>query len=146
MTETDRIEKTTVLRAPRSRVWRALTDAGEFGTWFRARIGGAFEERAVVQAESTYPGHEGTKWEMRIEEMVPESLFVFRWPGDDMTQDPSLWNRVEFRLEEVPEGTRLSLVESGFDRLPAARRAEALRNNEGGWTLQMENIRRHVEL
>lgn len=142
---TDRIEKTVVLRAPRSRVWRALTQAEEFGTWFRARVDGAFEPGATVNVTSTYPGHEGTSWPMRIEEMVPEVLFVFRWPQDPQEEDPALWNRVEFRLEEVPEGTRLSMVESGFDRIPPEQRAERLRDNDEGWTLQMENIARHVE-
>lgn len=145
MTQTDRIEKQVVLRAPRSRVWRAITDAGEFATWFRLRLGGPFAVGKTVSAQSTYPGHEDARWEMRIEQMVPESLFVFSWPGGDPSQDPSEWNRVEFRLEDVPEGTRLTLVESGFDRLPAEKRAEALRNNDGGWTQQMENIRLHVE-
>ncbi len=142
---TDRIEKNVVLRAPRSRVWRALVDAEQFGTWFRARIGGAFAVGAMVDAESTYPGHEGAKWQMRIDRIEPESLFVYSWPADDTAQDPAEWNRVEFRLEDAPEGTRLTLVESGFDRLPPAKRAEAMRNNEGGWTQQVENIRRHVE-
>lgn len=145
MSTTDRIEKIVVLRAPRSRVWRALTDSQEFGTWFRARIEGAFEPGSRVQAASTYPGHEDAKWEMRIDEMVPEMLFAFLWPSDAEAQDPGQWNRVEFRLEEVAEGTQLTLVESGFDRLPPARRADARRNNEGGWTSQMENISRHVQ-
>lgn len=142
---THTIEKTVVLRAPRSRVWQALTKAEEFATWFRARIEGAFEPGAMVKATSTYPGHEDATWEMRIEEMVPETLFAFIWPQDGEQKDPATWNRVEFRLEEVAEGTRLTMVESGFDRLPPERRDAVIRDNEGGWTLQMENIARHVE-
>ena len=145
MSETDRIERTIVLRAPRSRVWRALTDAQEFGSWFRARIEGSFAVGQSVHAQSTYPGHEDARWEMRIEDMEPERLFAFRWPGGDATQDPAEWNRVEFRLEDASGGTRLTLVESGFDRLPSERRAQALRDNEGGWTAQMENIAKHVD-
>lgn len=145
MSETDKIEKTIVIRAPRSRVWQAVSDPKQFGTWFRARIEGPFEPGAMVQVESTYPGHEGTKWEMRVLEVIPESLFVLSWSADDEVQDPALWTRIEFRLEEVPEGTRLTLVESGFDRLPPERRMNAWRRNEEGWTLQMENIRQHVE-
>lgn len=145
MTSTDRIEKSIVLRAPRSRVWRALTDAQEFATWFRARIAGSFHSGATVEAASTYPGHEDARWEMRIAEMEPETLFAFYWPGDTPEQDPADWNRVEFRLEEIAEGTRLTVIESGFDRLPAARRDQARRNNEGGWAQQVENIRSHVE-
>lgn len=145
MSTTDKIEKTIVLRAPRSRVWRALTIAEEFQTWFRAKIEGAFEVGATVKARSTYPGHENATWEMRIEEMVPESFFAFTWPQDAEMKDVATWNRVEFRLEDVPEGTRLTMVESGFDRLPEDRRVATLKDNEEGWTLQMENIARHVE-
>lgn len=145
MSEMDKILKTVVIRAPRSRVWKAVSDPKQFGAWFRAKLDGAFEPGALVQAESTYPGHEGTRWVMRIVEVVPESLFAFSWPAVENAQDPDVWTRVEFRLEEVPEGTRLTLVESGFDRLPPDRRVEKWRNNDGGWTIQMENLRRHVE-
>jgi len=145
MSEMDEIGKTIVIRSPRSRVGQAVSDPKQFGVWFRAKIDGAFEPGALVQAESTYPGHEGTRWEMRIVEVVPESLFVLSWPAVEDAQDPNLWTRVEFRLEEVPEGTRLALVESGFDRLPDDLRVAMWRQNEDGWTLQMENIRRHVE-
>ncbi len=147
MSPTDRIEKQIVLRAPRSRVWRALTNHEEFASWFRVKLDGAFAVGQIVKAQSTYPGQEEAKWEMRIEVMEPEQLFAFTWPaGDAEAADRSLWNRVEFRLEELPEGTRLTLVESGFDRLPPERRAEAWRLNDGGWTEQTQNIRRHVEV
>ena len=141
----DKIERTIVIRAPRSRVWSALTEPGAFGAWFKARIDGAFAPGRMVEVESTYPGHEGAKWQMRIEQMDAESLFAFTWPADEAPQDPADWNRVEFRLEDVAEGTRLTVTETGFERIPAERRAQAIRNNEGGWSLQVENVRRHGE-
>jgi uncharacterized protein YndB with AHSA1/START domain len=147
MTDTDRIEKTIVLRAPRSRVWRALTDAGEFGTWFRAEMEGPFEVGRTARGRITYPGYEHLTMEVRVERMEPERLFSYRWhPGGEVPVDPAAapTTLVEFRLEEVAEGTRLTLVESGFDRLPPERRETAWRENEKGWTEQMENVRRHV--
>ena len=148
MTSTDRIEKTIQLRAPVSRVWRALTDAAEFGGWFRVKLEGAFVVGATVRGQITYPGYEHLRMEVLVERMDRERLFAFRWhpaavdPGVDYSGEPT--TLVEFRLEEVAGGTRLTVVESGFDRIPAARRAEAFRMNEGGWAEQLLNIERHV--
>jgi uncharacterized protein YndB with AHSA1/START domain len=145
-TVTDRIEKTVIVNAPRRRLWRALSDATQFGEWFKVKLDGEFTPGATVRGTITYPGYEGLKLEMLIERIEPESLFSYRWhPGDpnqDYRSDPM--TLVEFRLEDAPGGTRLTIVESGFDKLPLSRRAEAFRMNEGGWTEQIENIRRHV--
>ena len=143
---TDRIEKSIVLRAPRARVWRALTDAREFGTWFRVQLDGEFAPGATVRGRSTYPGYECGEMEMRIERMEPERLFSYRWhPGADELTDPDEpTTLVEFHLEEIAGGTRLTLIESGFDRIPTPRRAEAFRSNEGGWTEQIKNIEAYV--
>jgi uncharacterized protein YndB with AHSA1/START domain len=145
---TDRIEKEILLRAPRSRVWRALTDAEEFGTWFRVELAGRFAPGESIRGKITYPGYEHLTWELTVERMDPERLFSFRWhpyavdPKIDYSVEPT--TLVEFTLEDAPGGTRLTVVESGFDRLPAARRDEAFRMNEGGWAAQMQNIERHV--
>jgi uncharacterized protein YndB with AHSA1/START domain len=145
---TDRIEKQILLRAPRSRVWRALTDAREFGTWFRVKLQDDFAVGKSVAGSVLYPGYEHLRFEATVEKMEPERLFSFRWhpaavdPKVDYSKEPT--TLVEFRLEEVPEGTRLTVVESGFDGIPAGRRDEAFRMNEGGWAEQVENIRKHV--
>src|SRR5687767_5405239 len=145
---TDRIEKTIQLRAPVSRVWRALTDAKEFGQWFRVHLTEPFAVGATVRGNITYPGYEHLKMEVVVERMEPERLFSFRWhpAAVDPNTDYSGEERtlVEFRLEEVGGGTRLTVVESGFDRIPASRRDEAFRMNEGGWEEQMQNVERHV--
>jgi uncharacterized protein YndB with AHSA1/START domain len=147
-TSTDRIEKATVLRAPRARVWRALTDTDEFGRWFRVALDGPFTEGVPTRGRITYPGYEHLRVEMLLERIEPETYFAYRWhpyavnPDVDYSAEPT--TLVEFRLEEVAGGTRLTVVESGFDRLPAERRAEAFRMNEGGWTEQLGNIARHV--
>lgn len=145
---TDRIEKSILLRASRSRVWKALTDAEEFGAWFRVALEGDFEVGKTIEGQITYPGYEHLRMEVRVERMEPEELFSYRWhPGGEEPKDPANepTTLVEFRLEEVEEGTRLTLVESGFDQLPPEAREKAWRENEGGWTIQMDHIRQHVD-
>jgi len=150
MKNTDRIEKEMVLRAPRSRVWRALTDSGEFGAWFGVKLEGPFAVGQSVKGPITIPGYTHVTMEVIVESMEPERLFAYRWhpyaidPKVDFSAEPM--TLVEFRLEEEPGGTRLSIVESGFDRLPAHRRDEAFRMNESGWQAQLENVRKHVEV
>ena len=149
MTESNRIEKKIVLKAPRARVWRALTNADEFGTWFRVKLEGPFEVGKAVQGRITYPGYEHLVMKVTVERMDNETLFSYRWhpnavdPNTDYSNEPS--TLVEFRLEDAPGGTMLTLIESGFDRIPAHRRAEAFGRNDEGWTTQMQNIRSHVE-
>ena len=147
---TDRIEKTVVLKAPRSRVWRAIADATEFGRWFGVNLEAPFAPGAQVTGRITSRGYEHVVMRITIERIEPERLFSFRWhpyaiePGVDYSAEPT--TLVEFRLEEAAAGaqTELTVVESGFDRIPAARRAEAFRMNEKGWASQLKNIERHV--
>ncbi len=144
----DQIQRTVDLRAPRSRVWRALTDATEFGTWFGVRLDGSFAPGARVRGAVTHPGYEHVTWDITVERMDAERLFSWRWhpysvePGVDYSAEPT--TLVVFELEEVPGGTRLSVVESGFDRIPLARRALAYRMNGEGWKFQLQAIERHV--
>jgi uncharacterized protein YndB with AHSA1/START domain len=147
--KTDRIEKNILLRAPRSRVWRALTDAQEFGTWFRVNLDGRFEVGKRIRGKITYPGYEHLTMDVMVEVMEAEKLFSYRWHpgatevGVDYSAEPT--TLVEFRLEDAEGGTRLTIVESGFDKVPKERRDEAFRSNDQGWTEQLQNIRRHVE-
>jgi uncharacterized protein YndB with AHSA1/START domain len=146
--EQDRIEKHIELKAPVDRVWRALTDYKEFGEWFRVKLEGPF----VVGEESTgfitWPGYEHLKWTAVVKAIEPMTLFSFTWhpyaidPAVDYShEEPTL---VEFRLAPTATGTSLTLIESGFSKLPAHRRAEAFMRNDGGWMQQMKNIEIHV--
>jgi uncharacterized protein YndB with AHSA1/START domain len=143
---TDRIEKTVIIKAPRSRVWRAISDVRQFGKWFQVTLDGEFTAGATVTGTITYPGYEGLRMEIVVERIEPERRFSYRWhPGDpkvDYSAEPM--TLVEFTLEDVGPDTRLTIVESGFDKIPLARRAEAFRMNEGGWTEQVQNIDRYV--
>ena len=140
----DRIEKTVDLAAPLSRVWRALTDHRQFGEWFRVHIESPFVVGETSRGHITYPGYEHLRWEAVVQRMEPERLFSFTWhpyavdPQHDYSgETPTL---VEFTLERTATGTRLKVVESGFDKLPGHRRDLAFRSNEGGWAEQMQNI------
>lgn len=146
----DHIEKTIELEAPIERVWRALTDYEEFGAWFRVKLDGPFVVGEITTGRITYPGHEHMRWRSKVERMDAPHLFVFTWPHpEDPADEEELATapetRVEFRLEEIPGGTCLTVVESGFEALPENRRATAMRENDGGWEIQKENIRAHVE-
>lgn len=149
MTHSDRIEKEILLRAPRSRVWRALTDADEFGAWFRVKLEGSFTVGKSIKGRITHPGYEHLTMEMAVERMDAEELFTYRWhpyavdPKVDYSSEPA--TLVEFRLKDAAGGTLLSVLESGFDQLPAGRRDEAFRMNDEGWGAQLRNIERHVE-
>jgi uncharacterized protein YndB with AHSA1/START domain len=145
---TDCIEKKVLLKAPRARVWRAIADPKEFGTWFGVAFDGVFKPGQPHRGKITTKGYDHLTMEIYVERIVPERLFAFRWhpydvdPSADLSREPT--TLVTFTLEEVPEGTRLTIVESGFDAIPLSRRAEAFRMNEGGWSEQIRNIERHV--
>ena len=147
-TSTDRIERQIQLHAPPSRVWRALTDPVEFGSWFGVKVEGTFVPGARVRGTITHAGYEHLKWEITVVRMEPGLVFSWRWhpyavdPNVDYSNEPT--TLVVFDLDENTGGTRLTLVESGFDRIPEARRAEAYRMNGSGWTQQMKAIEAHV--
>ena len=148
-TSTDRIERRVVIKGTVARVWRALSDAAEFGNWFGVDFKGkAFAPGEKVQGKITYPGYEHLTMEILIERVISERLLSFRWhpaaidPTFDYSQEPT--TLVVFELEEVDGGTMLSVAESGLDKIPLHRRAEVYRLNSSGWDAQMENIKKHV--
>ncbi|MFB9125666.1 vanillate O-demethylase oxidoreductase VanB [Paraburkholderia dipogonis] len=148
-TSTDRIEKQILLKAPRSRVWRALSNAEEFGNWFGVNLAGKhFVAGQSVQGNITYPGYEYLVMDVHVERVEPEHHLSWRWhpAAVDINVDysPEPTTLVVFELTEVESGTLLRVVESGFDQLPPGRREEAFRMNSGGWDEQMTNIERHV--
>jgi uncharacterized protein YndB with AHSA1/START domain len=156
---TDRIAKKVLLRAPRARVWRAISDSKEFGTWFGVRFDGPFaaDQRMIGKIVPTavdpevaklQEPHEGMTFEFAIDRIEPQTLFSFRWhpyavdSSVDYTKEPS--TLVVFELQEVAGGTILTVTESGFDRIPIERRASAFAANEGGWTHQMKLIENYL--
>lgn len=143
------IERSIQLRAPIDRVWRALTDHLEFGGWFRVALEGPFVVGELTTGHITHKGYEHVRWTVRTVAMEEPRRFAFTWhpyavdPKIDYSiEEPTL---VEFLLEPRDGGTHLTIVESGFERIPAHRRDEALRMNAEGWTAQIDNIRDYID-
>jgi len=158
-TATDRIEKQILLKAPRERVWRALSDSKEFGTWFGVELDGAFAPGARITGKITptkvdpevakmQEPYSGRAFDFTIDRIEPMRLFSFRWhpyavePGVDYSKEPT--TLVVFELEEGPGGTLLKITESGFDQIPLARRAKAFASNEQGWQIQTTLIEKYL--
>lgn len=144
----NRIVKTIELAAPLSRVWEAIADHRRFGAWFRVHLDQPSSPGALSTGHMTYPGYEHYPWRATIEAMEPMSRFAFRWhhfddkSGVKVQDEPT--TLVEFLLEETSEGTRLTIIESGFESLPDPRRLEILRGNTQGWDIQATNIEQYV--
>ncbi len=148
-TTTDAIRKDIVIKAPRERVWNAISDPAEFGAWFHVDMTGVtFAPGQPVHAKMTEPGYEGHPFEIVIDRIEAPRLFSFRWhpygidPNHDYSPEPM--TLIVFELEEIARGTRLTVTESGFDAIPLSRRAEAFRMNSEGWAIQLRNVASHV--
>ncbi|MFZ0272479.1 MAG: SRPBCC family protein [Acidobacteriaceae bacterium] len=144
----DRIEKSIELKAPVSRVWRAITDSGEFGEWFRVKFDVPFRVGEPAVGQITWPGYENVTFHAVVQAIDPEQYFAFTWhpysvdPATDYSEEtPTL---VEFHLEKTASGTLLKVTESGFTDVPDKRRDEAYRRNNEGWDQQMKNIEAYV--
>jgi uncharacterized protein YndB with AHSA1/START domain len=158
--DTDRIEKKILLRAPLNRVWRALADSTEFGSWFGMKFDGPFEPGRTMRARivgttvdpeiaKSQQQYKHIPFDITIEQMEPERLFSFRWhpnavePGADYSAEPT--TLVAFALEQVPDGVMLTVTESGFDKIPLERRAKAFSQNEQGWSVVIKLIEGYLE-
>ena len=144
----NQIEKRVEISAPVARVWQALTDSRQFGEWFLVKMEGPFVTGKAVGGQLTVPAYEHLRMEIVVKTMEPTSYFSYTWhpyavdPKADYSQEtPTL---VEFRLEETPGDTLLVVTESGFDKLPKERYADAFRMNSRGWEQQMEQIAEYV--
>ena len=144
----NQIEKRIEIAAPVSRVWQALTDSRQFGEWFRVKMDGPFVAGQPIGGQITHPGYEHLRMEIMVKAIEPERFFSYTWhpyaidPKVDYTkEEPTL---VEFRLEPIASGTLLTVTESGFDKIPTARRTQAFKSNDGGWGQQMKNIEAYV--
>jgi uncharacterized protein YndB with AHSA1/START domain len=153
MNSENRIEDTVIqqsidIQAPLSKVWKALTDYQEFGTWFRVNLESPFVAGQPTSGRLTYPGYEHLDFTLHVEKIEPQTYFSYRWhpyavdTKVDYSNEPL--TLVEFKLTETPIGTHLEIIESGFDKIPPHRRSEAFRMNQGGWKQQAVNIQKYV--
>jgi uncharacterized protein YndB with AHSA1/START domain len=155
----DRTEKTILLRAPRERVWRALSDSQEFGAWFGVKLDAPFSPGALVRGTivgtvadpavaAAQKQFEGVPFEITVERIEPQTLISFRWhphsidPTVDYSNEPT--TLIEFTLQDAPNGTILTVTESGFDRIPLARRAKAFTANEQGWGTVLQLVEKYL--
>ena len=148
---TGSIIKTIDIAVPIERVWDALTDHVQFGTWFRVALDQPFAIGQPSTGHMTYPGYEAYRWQARVVAIEPMTRFAYEWPatgGDKALMESGVrvpeWTLVEFVLEPIDGGTRLTVTESGFDAVPEPRRTNVMRDNDGGWAEQVKNIRDHV--
>lgn len=144
----DRIMRQIQIDGDPRRVWDVLSDANEFGKWFRVKLNGPFVIGETTTGKMTYPGHEGVPWTSVTEVMEPPKRLVFRWPdcapGKDIGTD-TVWMTVEFTLRPQDGGTLVTVLETGFAALSDKRRASMLRDNAEGWEIQAANLKRYVE-
>lgn len=144
---TDSVTREKQVAAPPERVWQAISDHREFSTWFRAELEAPFAIGAIVEGKVFDP--EGNAWPMslRVTAMKPESYFAFEWQPhipENQTRAEAPWTQVEFHIEPEGGGTRITVTESGFDKLPEEAREKIRNRNAGGWEIQLENIATHV--
>jgi uncharacterized protein YndB with AHSA1/START domain len=156
----DRIQKVVTLKAPRDRVWRAISDAQQFGTWFGVEFDGPFVAGAHMRGTlvptkvdaavaKTQEPYRGRTFEWTVDRIEPMQMIAFRWhpfaldPNIDYSHEPT--TLIEMVLDEVPGGTKLTITESGFDNIPLARRAQAFAANDGGWTKQLELVAKYLD-
>jgi uncharacterized protein YndB with AHSA1/START domain len=157
----DQIVKEILLHAPQDKVWRAISDAREFGRWFGAEFDGEFvpgrrmtgrikptkADPAVAEMQQKYAGKPIT---IIIDRVEPKSLFSYRWHPFAIDENVDYSNEpmtlVTFTLEPSDGGTKVRIVESGFDSIPIERRADAFEANEEGWRMQMQLIEKYLLL
>lgn len=150
--DTDRIERSIVINAPRDRVWRALTTAETFGSWFGADLKGqAFTPGQRARGRQTGGcGHDDAWFDVVVERIEPQTLFAWRWhpysanPAVDHAQEPPTLVTFTF-ADAAANATLVKVTETGFDSLPRHRWSEAFRMNGNGWTAQLENLKRHAD-
>lgn len=149
ITTENQVTRSIDLKAPIEKVWKALTDHRQFSQWFGASVETAFVPGQVSPGRISCSGFENVKWEIRTEKMLEPTYFSLKWhpfavkPDVDYSHEPQ--TLVEFQLEQLPSGTRVTVTESGFDALPEHRRAEAFEKHSAGWGVQIENLRNYVD-
>lgn len=157
---TDMISKTIVLKAPRDRVWSAISDSEKFGAWFGVQFEGPFvagqslagkivPTKVDPEVAASQEPYAGTQFDISVVAVDPQDRVAFRWhpghvdPSVDYSKEPT--TLVELVLTDAPNGTRLTVTESGFDAIPLERRAKVFELNEGGWEAQMMLVSKYIE-
>lgn len=155
----DQIHKEIVLKSSRNQVWRAISDSACFGSWFGAEFDGPFVAGSQMlgrivptqvdpEVAKLQEPHTGKPFHILVDLIEPMNQFAFRWhpyavdPLGDYSHEPM--TLVTFALSDVAGGTLLAITESGFDQIPAGRRAQAYQANDGGWKHQTKLIEKYL--
>jgi uncharacterized protein YndB with AHSA1/START domain len=158
---TDRIEKKILLHATRERVWKAISEAEQFGAWFGVAFDGSFVGGARLTGRivptavdpniaKLQEPHAGKPFEFSVDRIEPMQRISFRWhpfaveTGVDYSNEPT--TLIVFELHEAEGGTLLTISETGFDQIPLARRAAAFKANDGGWAMQTTLIAKYLAM
>lgn len=132
----DRIERVVQLGHPPAKVWAALTTAEGLGTWFGQQA--SIDLRVGGTAQMSWDS--GDKAELRIELVEEPTTFGFTWHIYGLPEDDPRRTYVEFTLEPVDTGTRLTVVESGFAQLPDDAYRKAYDGNTEGWAAELGEL------
>ena len=147
--ELSRIDRTIEIQAPPERVFKALTNADELSDWFQVRVEGQITAGGEVWMTSVHPDHAGQRWPVRIVELSAPRRVVWQWhpgqvdPTRDYSREPQ--TTVTFTLEPSGGGTRVSVSETGFDRIALERRAKVYEDNSQGWSEVLVWLQKYVE-
>jgi uncharacterized protein YndB with AHSA1/START domain len=140
-------ERSVLIRAPRARVWKAITDPAEFSAWFQVKAEGQFAPGARVKMTSTHPSCMNLVFYIEIADVQPERAFSWRWhPGSEQPPEGADEPRtlVLFWLEDEEGGTRVTVTETGFEHIPLERRAKVFDENSQGWREQMDSLAHYL--
>lgn len=148
-----------LLQATRERLWKAVSESDQFGSWFGVAFDGPFVQGARLTGRivpttvdsdiaKLQEPHAGKSFELSVDQIEPMRRISFRWhpfaiePGVDYSNEPT--TLIVFELHEAAGGTLLTISESGFDQIPLFRRATAFEANDGGWAMQTTLIAKYL--
>ncbi|HEY2241025.1 MAG TPA: SRPBCC domain-containing protein [Streptosporangiaceae bacterium] len=133
----DRIERTVELDHPPEKVWAALTTAEGLGTWF-GDAGARIDLRPGGAAEMSWDG--GFTVQMRVERVEAPTVFGYTWQVKGLPEDDPRRTYVEFTLEPAGQGTRLTVIETGFAQLPGDVYGDEYQGHVDGWRSELGEL------
>ncbi|MFD6389190.1 SRPBCC domain-containing protein [Nocardia sp. NPDC055029] len=137
----DQIVRTVELAHPPATVWAAITTAEGLASWF----GNTAEIDLRPGGDMRMTWNEGFAADMRVERVEEPTVFGYTWPINGLPDDDPRRTYVEFTLEPVGAGTRLTVVETGFAQLPDDLHKEAFEGNVGGWKSELGELVEYLD-
>jgi uncharacterized protein YndB with AHSA1/START domain len=139
----DKIERKIIIKAPKEQVYAAITNPELIIKWFPDAIEGNFAEGE----QPIFNFGEHGKSRIYVVAMRPHDYFAYRWVpgsshfmGDVLSTETTL---VEFSLAENDDATEVTMVESGFAKIPAKLAEAAFAQNSNGWNFMLGRLEKH---